>query len=268
MKIIKFVTLLTLAIVVFSCDTSNKTKSDNLVDKQLTQIKVLYDTIDNLKSGIENLQEEISSLKSELDILNVKSNFHSEENYEKIASKVNDKDLHLIKVLNWKFHLSEENHIVRSTINNWHKLKDDDKVNYKTKEFLNSFFTDSNLNLITYFLSKNNLYESSKTNLLVNSLIESYTETDSDFLDEMYNFAEEGLYINRNEIKTLLSNVKKFDETDFGEYQNNQPSYGANVSLYSFWARRHHENNKEIVYRVLKEIQTRMDTIYGEAMYE
>ena len=269
MNTIKVNLLLVVTIILASCNTSDKAKNDNSKTKERTQIKTLNDTITNLKSGIENLKYEITSLKSEIDILNNKHSFHSKENYEEIVAKAKEDDVRLIEVLSWRFHISEENHISRSLINNWHKLDTVEMMTYRKKEFLTSFFSDSNLDLITYLLSKNNLYESSKMNLYVNALVDSYQDVDSKFLEELYNLAEE---VNDNEnideIETLLRSVATTDDSDFYKFQSRQAtSFSPTFMLYSFWARRHHENNEEIVYDVLRQIQTRMDTIYGEAIY-
>ena len=101
-------------------------------------------------------------------------------------------------------------------------------------------------------------------NLYVNALVDSYQDVDSKFLEELYNLAEVNDYENRGEIGTLLRSVATTDDSDFYKFQSRQAtSFTPNFMLYSFWARRHHENNEEIVYDVLRQIQTRMDTIYG-----
>ncbi|TPN85859.1 hypothetical protein [Aquimarina algicola] len=165
------------------------------------------------------------------------------------------------------FDLSEENNVLRSLTNNWFNLKQThpfDKDNWRDADFMDSFFSEDIIDVIVSELHKNDIYKKSRINLYLDALIKTYNTIDkaADYylLEELYDLSENGYFNKEKEINELLDQLNSLDEdiyqTKFKDYVSGMNGY---FNLYSFWARRHKENNIDVVYRILKNIQVGMN---------
>lgn len=256
---------LILILTILSCKTEN------------TDTKKLQDEIAKLKDSIVLLQKNISMSNIE-EVTEVNQTESTEikdyddtpfeEAYNKIKSDIDT--VNLLKQTKRIFILSEYNDIMRTLTNNWDGLKGEyflSNRGWRSNSFLKGLLTDKGSNILIDYLKRNNTYKSSKTNYYVDGLIDAYnTINDEDhlLLEELHEISLDGYHKNKEEINNLLDRLNKLEEnifkTKFKDYASGMDDNG--FILYSFWARRHNEGNKEVIYKILKNVQTKMnDTI-------
>ncbi len=234
---------------------------------------IISGDIIKMKQDIDSLNNKISTLEKKLKILieekvsNSSTNNSLSESYfnNVIIANISKSTLTKVTQANHHFHLSDQNDIMRTLTNNLNELKELGWLSnsVRSRDYINNFFTEDVINMIVYILYKNNTYETSRTNIYVNSLIETYdtiSEDDYQLLERLYDLASIGYHEKSDEIENLLIELNDLDEdifeTQFNDYVTGM---SGKFNLYSFWARRHKENNKEAVYKVLKKIQVKMN---------
>lgn len=141
----------------------------------------------------------------------------------------------------------------------------------RSSENIKDFFSDDTIDLITSFFINNRYYKTSGAEYFVEALLLAYENLPGDknqTLTELYNgFAEEGYWFlnSKNELKEKIvsSEVLRYlSENKYSsyifteEYEKERDDFIPNI--YSFWARRHHEGNKEIVYDILKKVNDKI----------
>ncbi|WP_108869307.1 hypothetical protein [Aquimarina aquimarini] len=266
----KVFSLLIFVILFVSCNDTDKTESKQTNDKNITNDVVEFNDITLLNDKVSTLNSELNLLKTELEDIKKrqeKDDSHTELYYKNVILRNIDKDtVELIRQVNHGFHLSEQNDILRSFTNNKSSFDNSFLANEKWRDagFIDSFFSEDVINMIVYLFYKNNTYESSRLNLYVNSLIETYEtidQKDKIVLEELYKLSEIGYFEKEKEINQLLHNLndlnKDIYESEFDDYVSGMTGV---FNVYSFWARRYNEKNDEIVYEVLKKIQNKMRT--------
>lgn len=128
----------------------------------------------------------------------------------------------------------------------------------RSEESIKAYFTKQKMNFIYSLFNSNNAFTDSGLIDLTDALLLAYEETSENesVLNELYlklvedddGTAKYAIIRNiRSEKMSLLLNNRKYCnnytvEEDIEAFR-----------VYSFWARRHHENNKEIVYKLLKD---------------
>lgn len=262
---------LTLFILTFS--TSCK-KNQNEQDQHKT--KLLKDSITSLQSEISTLKSELKTLKKKVDDFNnFNNNDLSKKKYREIENKINKDTLELIRQVKYTFHLSEYNDIMRSLTNNWEGIDGQTFLSspkWRSSTFMNSFFSEQIIDLITIYLKKNNLYKTSKTNVLIDALIDTYEtidQNDDELLEELYRLSEIGYNKKNEEIRNVLEQLPDLDKDIFeNEFENYVSGMYTDFTLYSFWARRKNEQNKKETYQILKKIQLKMNETSGNNGYK
>lgn len=256
-----FIRLL-LVLTILSCKTEN------------TDTKKLQDEIAKLKDSIVLLQKNIltSNIEEVTEVNQTESteikdydDTPFEEAYNKIKSDIDT--INLLSQTKRIFILSEYNDIMRTLTNNWDGLEGEyflSNRGWRSNSFLKGLLTDKGSNILIDYLKRNNTYKSSKTNYYVDGLINAYnTINDEDhlLLEELHEISLDGYHKNKEEINNLLDRLNELEEnifkTKFKDYASGMDDNG--FILYSFWARRHNEGNKEVIYKILKNVQTKMN---------
>ncbi len=107
--------------------------------------------------------------------------------------------------------------------------------------------------------SNNAIYTDSGIKNYVEGLLLAYEENSSeDRLSEIYNQTKGDEYYEKPFIDTITSEQMKMFLSNATKPTDNSISYRA-FQLYSFWGRRYHENNQEIVYQLIKEFHQNME---------
>lgn len=134
----------------------------------------------------------------------------------------------------------------------------------RSSENIKDFFSDDTIDLITSVFIDNRYYKTSGTEYFVKALLLAYENLPRDknqILTELYNgFNEEGYWFldSRKDFKEkvvsseVLNHLSKSSYSSYGAEYYEEERDGFIPNIYSFWARRHHEGNKEIVYEILK----------------
>lgn len=131
----------------------------------------------------------------------------------------------------------------------------------RSPENIRNFLSEKNKKFILSFFKKNNLYINSGLKDLVKCLLISYKDIghNKDLLEKLHKRSEsigvlgdkKYLELASPDVKKLLS-ANNFDDPIVDE----RTRY---TWVYSFWVRRNHENNSEVVYQLIKEIDEYMD---------
>lgn len=235
------------------------------------------DQIASLKKEIEKLEKETSSQKKEIikqtDEINFLQKKCSKLQYEKDANYLPDayvkgffkntylnlgKDKFIKKLYNY-FNISKSNNLMRALNGDWAnynnlkdllELKSNDKdlilgmASFsRQKEHLANFFTDETIANIAAYFKGNTLYQDSKAKLYVQNLLLTYNRFeygDEELLEKFYSISWP------SEESWELMNELSRDSDEEMVYED--------YYLYSFWARRHHEGNMQVTYRILEKI--------------
>lgn len=127
----------------------------------------------------------------------------------------------------------------------------------RESDFISAYFGNDEINTIIKLLKEDNTYFNAGIHIMVEGLLLAYDElhNQTDFLNKTKDArADEKAY--HKLIETAYSpEVKKLTVllTD-----DHEPCYNKLFIIYSFWARRHYENNAEIAYKILKQVHSRM----------
>lgn len=107
--------------------------------------------------------------------------------------------------------------------------------------------------------SNNTIYTDSGIKNYVEGLLLAYEENSSeDRLSEIYNQTKGDEYYEKPFIDSITSEQMKMFLSNATKPTDNSISYRA-FQLYSFWGRRYHEHNQEIVYQLIKEFHQNME---------
>jgi hypothetical protein len=137
----------------------------------------------------------------------------------------------------------------------------------RSSENITSFFSDEIKQFIYSFFENNTIYEDSDIGTNVKAILLAYKEIaeKSEILDKLYKLSDkEHQYIMEIEMHEgwrFIEDNNIYSDEMIELWNNNAESdnseslfFGEEIFYaYSFWARRHQEGNKEIVYELLKE---------------
>jgi len=135
----------------------------------------------------------------------------------------------------------------------------------RTPESLEAFFTPEIKEQIYSLLRRQNLYKDCGAYTTVKALLMAYEgfEYEQERLSSIYQIAKKSKYKNVNEVKAIISSMvseevlETLSDENYSTYK--EASENSSVehrlyTIYTFWARRHQENNIEFTYYFLKEL--------------
>jgi len=259
-----------LSLLLFSCNTENQ-----IIEIDTSEIDLLEDQIKNQKSEEKKLLTELDDVKAQLDSAkknskDLENNFINESYYNNVVllNNILNNSQERISNLGKVFNLKEPRDVLTILTNHWGNPEHESGIysliegEYRATKFLNAFFDEKNIDFIISILNKDNIYKNSRLDLYTHSLLEAYEkmgENDHALLDELYNLSKNGYFKNEEEINTLLNKVNNLDEdiyeTSFKNYVSGMNGF---FNIYSFWARRQQEGNSEVVYTIMKKIDTKL----------
>lgn len=155
------------------------------------------------------------------------------------------------------FNLSKSNGIERTLINNLYSTSCGEcpeknissaiATFSRNKKHLEHFFDDETINKIASFFRGNKIYDESGAKSYVEHLLLAYESMeygDESYLEKLYVIASSKERLYSDKVEGIMSKIDRVG--DRGRWYNR--------FMYSFWARRYHEKNMEITYKLLKRI--------------
>lgn len=126
----------------------------------------------------------------------------------------------------------------------------------RSADILEDFFKAENKRDVYLLFGNNTLYRDTGIQAMVIAMVEAHQELEDkeSLLSDFYRNADNAGFdyfnnIASNKVKELLS------DENYSNYDNSWSDLDRRVFyVYSFWARRNHEENSEIVYKLLKEL--------------
>lgn len=251
MKIVKTIGLI-VVITFFSCK-KDLSKQIRKRDSLSIKVKSYQEKLKNLNKGYAEAKKTLSQTeKTKDDGLN-KAYFKTfiVNTYLAVG-----KDEFINKTYKF-FNLSKSNDIERTLINNLHSTPCNNcsdkntSLNIATfsrdKKHLEHFFDDETINKIASFFHGNKIYDESGAKSYVEHLLLAYESMeygDESYLEDLYTIASSDEQLGSGEIEEIISEIDRVG--DRGKWFNR--------FIYSFWARRQHEKNMEITYKLLKKV--------------
>lgn len=258
--------------------------------KNYTIVALLFFSIISCGKKVENLKQEVNKLKQKVkeqdNIISTTTKTRDEVKEKYVSLTENRSENYLtrtyvktffnntfydvgkndfINKCSQIFNLSKENTIMRTLTNNWIKspksiryVLNHSKNNGKTlfditsfsrhKENLADFFTDKTVTQIASFFIGNSIYKDSNAEGYVNNLLMAYNNMeygDKELLGNLHDeLTKEGGYYSEG-------CTKLFEELD--RVPDNKKVFETKF-IYSFWARRYHEGNLDITYKILNKL--------------
>lgn len=242
--------------------------NDSLKNINLKEEKI-NDSLKNINLKVTQVADSIRSIDHYLDKKSVA--YFLDSNYQIILNKNK-----VVKYVLDRLQLQKQD-IERATTNGWlwktnyfntnPVVNKDDFLNFlyskfdRSPENIKNFFTSDILQPVYSYFKDNTLYEDSGMHSIAKAFLVSYQEIkDEDhLLDNLYLklIENKGYNFTTNmaseEVKLIL------DDENYTAYNTSYSSLESRIFItYSFWARRHHEGNKEIVYKLLKELHNNL----------
>lgn len=263
----------------FSCDTEESKQLESEISK-LKEIKTRQERL------IHSLDKDVYFFRTKSDSLKkvVTENYLEKGYLKEFISKnwqyLTDKK-RVFEIVYNSFNLDEKDvdtgllgSVIRNQNYDNNISNQEEFVGYQLSFFdrssknIENFFTESTISLITSFFKNNSYYKDSGTQYFVEALLLAYENlpNDNQILNQLYTgFENEGYWFldDEEELKNKIANKKVINYLKNNNYSTYEyaEEYGYEYFIpmvYSFWSRRHSENNKEIVYKILQKINNQL----------
>ncbi len=229
--------------------TAQKTENDSLAKKE----QAIKNHIDSLENSSLDKAVVTSFLKPDKQfVINTDDNTLIKTAFDDIFDDSSCFWYSLQGSFLWHYRANDEVDVKDdiSNINHlfyWHKR---DEASIKT------FFTKQKLELIYALFNNSNYYNETGLKNVIESLLLAYEEigTNDKILEEIYkkSLDDEEVEIIKKIVSKKILALKANEDCDYNPFYNKAGGLNA-FRAYKFWGRRYHENNREIVYQLLKD---------------
>ncbi len=128
----------------------------------------------------------------------------------------------------------------------------------RSTEFITEYFGNAEIALITNLLEENDLYFKAGIDIMVEGLLTAYDEFNRNpqLLAKAIQCKD-----NYEEYHELLESMYSKKEDLLTQMLGCNKNHNSLFMIYSFWVRRHHEGNSEVIYSLLKNVHSRISKV-------